>query len=312
MRLMSRLMDEVSGEATPAGAPTETPVVTNPNVETPPAATEADVASSNVDWEALSEEALTGDETPSIAPKETPQVEVPPTKVVTTPQQATPTEVAPAPTPQKVEAPATPTPPVAPVAPTQPQPSYEELQRQIQASRTKALRDLETMYKVPEADASQLVAEPEVVIPKLLARAHMAVMDQVANYVKNIFPQMMENVNQTNTRVASTVETFYNEWPELKKPEYAEAVARSLSAYRYANPTAKAEDVIREGGLAALIGLRLPIPDRILKVHNAGAPSATQPSSFTPVSAGSAPSQAPRTPDKNPFVLLAQEDLTEG
>lgn len=174
------------------------------------------------------------------------------------------------------------------------------------------MTELEKLYTVDEADIPQLVADPEKVLPKMLAKAHMAVMDQVADYVAKVFPQMLENVQQTQTRIASTVESFYKEWPELNKPEYAETVSRTLSAYRQANRDAKAEDVIREGGLAALIGLRLPIPDRILKLHNAGEPPAKPNGGFTPVAPGSAPRGAPAAPSTNVFTLLAQEDLAEG
>lgn len=281
-----------------------------------PAAPEAPVASSNVDWESLAKD----EPGVEIAPTETPVAAAPavaPAKV----EPAAAPKVEPPATPAvvvepKVEAPkveppppATPTPPATPAAP---QLTHADITRQIQEQRGRFLTDLENMYRIPEVEAPQLVAEPETVIPKLLARAHMAVMDQVADYMNKVLPQMMENVQQSKANVETTVGSFYKEWPELNKPEYTETVARSLAAYRSANPTAKPEDVIREGGLTALIGLRLPLPDRIMKAHNADAPPVSASATFVPATAGSAPKAPPATPSNNPFTVLAQEDLVEG
>lgn len=295
--------DEVSADGTPGGGAPAVVVETPPTAPAVvPAATEAPVASSNVDWdEVAGEDVGSGDETP------------PPAEVVP-PAESKPVvpETPPAEVPPVVAAPPTETPPTQPTPPVQTQVTHEEIQKQIRESREAFTKQLETNYAVPEASVPNLVAEPEKVLPVLFAQAHMKIMDQVADYIHQMLPQMLRATQQQETQAVGALKQFYDAWPELQDAKYTDTVARQLVAYRQANPTAKSEDVIHEGGISALVALRLPIPDRIMKVHNAGTPSATPSTPFTPASAsGSAPSAPPQAGPTNAFAILAQEDLAE-
>ena len=179
------------------------------------------------------------------------------------------------------------------------------------AARTKALETLATQYAIAEEDQSALISEPEKVLPKILAQAHARIMDNVQAYVNSVLPNMVRGLRTQDEQVAEGTKKFFGEWPELNKPEHMGAVARILQGYRQANPQAKPEDVIREGGIAALVALRIPIPERVLKVHNAGAPDATKPAAFAPVSGPGSTHAAPQQGEQNAFTVLAEEDLTE-
>lgn len=296
--------DEVSGDGTPSGggapsAPVVPPVVAP--VE-PPAADEGLSASSNVEWDDVADDDLIGDDEPPkvVTPESTPPAPEP--REVLLPKPDVPVAVVPAPAEPP---PSTPTPPAPPPV------SAEEIQKQVREGREKFVKQLETLYAVSEADLPTLVAEPEKVLPGMFAKAHAAIMDQVANYVQTALPQLIQATQVKETQVASSLKQFYSAWPELSDPKYSATVARQLVAYRQANPEAKTEDVIHEGGVSALIALRLPIPERLLKVHNAGTPSATPSVPFSPVSAGSAPSAPSQPGPTNAFTILAQEDLAE-
>lgn len=125
-------------------------------------------------------------------------------------------------------------------------------------------------------------------------------------------PNWLAALNNQQSVQKQHTEKFFTEWPELNKPEHMPAIARNLAAWRQANPTATPEDVIREGGIATLISLRLPIPERILARNNAGHVDASKPKPASSVTGGSGTAPAPAAKSDNPFTIIAQEDLAEG
>ena len=245
------------------------------------------------------------DATPAPAPATPPTTDgvTPPVVPPTTPAQQTPSPAA-----QPKTEPATPTdvPDPAPATPEPPVMTPE----QVQAQRAEVMKQLTTRYAIPEDVAPRLVTEPEKVIPELLANAHAQIMDTVQAYIEGAFPHMLQRHQTTQQRVTSNVDKFYSAWPELKDEKFGPTVARIVGGYRQANPNAKMEDVIQEGGLAALLALRLPIPERVLKMHNAGSSNAA-PGSPPPALGGSAPSSGPVPGGNsgNVFEVVATEDV---
>lgn len=219
-------------------------------------------------------------------------------------------------TPSQPAQPAAPVQPAAestPVQSAQPEPptkTEEQIRAERVAAREKLVGDLATRYSVPEADISELVTNPEKVLPKMMAHLHANVMDNVQAYIAQNFHRWTE-VHQTVAKTNSeAADSFFKEWPELKDKAHGPTVVRVLTAYRQANPQAKAEEVIREGGLQALVALRLPLPARLLGpgANNLHLPDASRPGA-PPVHAGTAARAAPGKPEDNVFTILANEEI---
>ncbi len=330
-RKMNLVFDQTDGTSV-GGSPTSTPSApavaptTAPAPAPSPAPTgEAPVTSSDVDdlFSDIANEDLTGGGEEDVLPVSTPKgvkPSAPATPVpaaapapapaastplaTPTPTPAPPVATAPAPSPAPATAPApTPTP--------TPGPTDEERKAAYEKERTAAIAKITERYStLSEEDVRQLTVEPEKVLPKLLARVYADAMDNMTSWVHSNLPNMLEGY-QANVKAAEAHgNAFFSEWPELNKPELLPAVARILKGYRSANPEAKPEDVVREGGIAALVALKLPIPDRVMTKHNVTTPDATRPAAFPPV-AGPGASTPPPKPSDNVFTVIAQEDLAE-
>lgn len=321
--------DEVNDGKGGGGAPTPAPAPVATPAPPPAPASEAPVTSSDVDelFSEIANEDLSGggneDELPVSIPKgakpAAPPTAAPvsaaipaPAPVVAAPVPA-PTPPPPATPPIASAPPPAPTPPAEPPKPAAaaPTPTDEERKVAYAKERDAALVKLTERYAtLSEEEVRQLTVEPEKVLPKLLAKVHAEAMDNMTNWVQQNLPTMLEGYQAQMTAAKSAGESFFTEWPELNKPELLPAVARILRGYRSANPDAKPEDVVREGGIAALVALKIPMPDRVMAKHNVAAPDATRPAAFPPV-AGPGASTPPPQPSDNVFTVIAQEDLAE-
>lgn len=283
--------------ATPETSPASAPVAAA--VETPPASDKPSEGSELFTELANDTGDDEGGETPPAKPAET----------VAPPAAAKPAETPPAPSveitsaaPVETPPPAAATPPAQPPAPTE-----EERRVQYDKDRAAAISRLTEQYAIKEEDAPALITEPEKVLPRLMAEMHARVMENVANYMQQALPHAVRRVSTAETAQQRAAKMFFDEWPELNKPEYGESVARVLAGYRQANPEAKPEDVIREGGVAALVALRIPIPERVMKRHNVDTPDATKPGVIPPAPGGA--TRPPAKPSDNVFTVLAMEDV---
>lgn len=182
----------------------------------------------------------------------------------------------------------------------------------MKKERESFVTQLTEQYAIPEADHAALMAEPEKVLPRILAQAHANMLEQTVRVVQAQLPQWVSAMNSQHSAAQAYETQFFSEWPELKGTEKAPVIARTLAAYRQANPNAKPEDVIREGGVAALIALRIPIPTRIAQANNAHNADATKPGASAPaVTASSASAVAPPQKSDNIFTVIAQEDVDD-
>lgn len=204
-------------------------------------------------------------------------------------------------TPPKAE-----TPPAAPVRLTQ-----EQVMEKYEKDRAAAIAKLIEEYRISEDQAPALMTEPEKVLPQLLANMHARVMDNMAQFLRQNLPAYMHHLTQTATAQRQAVDTFFQAWPELNKPEYHQQVARVLGAYRQANPDASVEDVIQAGGVSAMVALRLPLPERVLQRHNVDKPDAKPVGGGLPPATPGASRPAP-SKSNNVFTVLAEEDLADG
>lgn len=223
---------------------------------------------------------------------------------------ASTTAPAPAPTP----APAVPAPAPTPVAEVQPpQPTEEERRVQVETQRKQIAEKLEAHYALSEDDARDVIAEPEKVIPRLLAKAHMAAMADAQAIFRAQLPALISHYQESSKVQSGAADSFFKAWPELGEAAKDEAVGKRIASvvvgYRQANPTLSTEEIIHQAGLAAIVSLKLPIPPRVMAGHNVDTPNATKPAVHAPAG-GSAPAPSGVAPQsQNTFEVMANEDI---
>ena len=194
-------------------------------------------------------------------------------------------------------------------------PSVEEIERQ-------AIQRLEeTEYALSDDDKNALIAEPDTVIPRLAARMHVRMQLQTAQQLAQVLPQMIQQQIQQATKVQSLEQSFFDSYPELKKPEYRNTVAQSLAMIRQVNPQATRDDVMRDGAALAAVRLKIklgqsqggnPLPTLPAAMPLGGPGSVTQPqpqAPFSPVQGGGATEPVvPTDPSQdNIFALLGND-----
>jgi hypothetical protein len=251
-----------------------------------------------------------GEETPPAQPPAaTPPVATPP--VVAQPPAVQPPAEPPVVTPPVVAQPPA-QPPAEPQAPKPKTPEQEAAERQaaeeLLATRT---AELETFYRLPEDLAGQMQTEPEVVLPKLAAKLHMAVREAVVQEVRRDLPVMFQGMQEVQRREAASKEAFYKANPDLTG--YEPQVLQVGMFFRQSNPNATPDEAIERIGNMTRMALGLPP-----KAGGAPPPAApstaatpTRPAPFRPAAPGAAGPAAAPAPSGNPFEALAEEFLEE-
>lgn len=253
------------------------------------------------------------DEPPSSAPAEPPA----PVAQPTSPHPSTPEPqgvVPPAPsTPAPVaqppaEPPAAPPQPAA--QPPQPVPAPTEPPAPTALTVEQQLAKLTEHYALSEEDAAALQTEQEVVIPKLAAKLHYNVMQDLGAWMAQAVPQMIQQYTQAVQLETKAREQIFSRWPELK--DYEAQTLQAGALFRQLNPTATPEQVLEALGPIVYAGLGKPFP-------GASAPAApspatpTQPAStFMPAAPATAPAPAPAAPAATSIQSLVDDDLAEG
>lgn len=164
-----------------------------------------------------------------------------------------------------------------------------------------SVAQLQELYKLSEEDTRSLLTEPETVLPRLLAEAHMQMTKSVLESVQGIIPNVMET-----TQVASKAETearnaFFSVNKDLAKPEYEEAILAAGSVFRKLNPLVPRDEAVRRIGEMARVSLGLPLLSAQME-QVVETPPAPKP--FTPAR-GNTGGAAPAS--KNEWAGLAAE-----
>jgi hypothetical protein len=243
-----------------------------------------------------------------------------------TPQGADAAETSPAPEPGTVvevkplEASTAAKPPEARTPEVQPQgrPAREEVRlpslEEIEAMRRKEREDAEQQLAqvfataLTAEDAEALRIEPEKVLPKLLARAGVAMYQAASHSVMRTVPTIVEQERMARVAADDARQKFYDAWPQLEKPEYRETVERTVVAYRQMYPNVPLEQAVREAGAMAVVALRLP-PEASVR-ESAPGTAATKPR-FQPAAPGGGTVSTKPRPVENEFTKLAEELLQD-
>jgi len=168
---------------------------------------------------------------------------------------------------EPVVPPAEPAPVVAPEQPTtEEQPAQvqtpeqaQAMQEEIGVARGKVLDTLSTMYALTEEESETLQLEPEKVLPRLAAQLHLNITEALQAGIESQLPRMMQQATIAEQTKEKSVNAFYDAWPDLKGDDKEATVLRVMKSYRSTNPTATTEQIIREGGVMAMMALQLPI-----------------------------------------------------
>lgn len=194
--------------------------------------------------------------------------------------------------------------------PQAPQKTQAEVEAEAAASYAQYELQLTTHYKIPDDLAAKLETEPEVVLPTLAARMHIAVVNEVMARVQRDMPAAFHQMQTYNTREEAAKNEFYGRWPELKGHETE--VFKAGAIYRQLNPSASKEQALEGVGQMCKVALGMalaPAPGAIESpapiVRTAPAAPAFRPAS--PGGSGGAP--APK--ETNPFTNMADDFLKE-
>lgn len=162
-----------------------------------------------------------------------------------------------------------------------------------------------TEYALPEAVATRLVSEPEVVYPELAARLHVRLAGQIGQAMQQLLPGIIEQVVDRKIAAQSMENDFFRSYPQLADRRFRPVVTQSLRMARTASPQAGRDQVMSDGAALAAIKLRLQLTNGLQQpVVALQAPPALQP--FQPAVGSSA--QLPLAmPEVNEFELLAND-----
>lgn len=150
-----------------------------------------------------------------------------------------------------VEAPVVYTPPAAPaVLPPTPQ--------QLADKKAVELAKLEQLYALSDEDSAAMFAEPDKVLPKLLAKMHQQAAQSVLDSMQTTVPQIVQTAEAATRVETEARQAFFSVNEDLMKPEYEAAVLKIGAMYRQVNPKASKVEAIQKIGELARVALNLP------------------------------------------------------
>jgi len=298
------------------------PVETAPVAAIPQEVVEVDNADEGFDFDGLNnsiEESMVDDPESKTPVAETSEVKAPvveaPVVAPATPASPsadlTPPVVAPAPvaeaTPAVQPTPVSETPGAAAPASQQASPQAEDgftaLDRAIEAGREDLIKAVaQKVYQLPAEELEAVQTEPEVAIPKLLARVHVNTVQGVIRHVAQQMPAMVGALMQAQAEYGKREEQFFSQWPQLDRTKHRDQILQVGQVFRQVNPNATLEDFIKHVGAQVVLmnGLHAQQPQRAaMPVSQPVAPA------YVPAGAGRQSNPAP-APDNNPWAEMVE------
>lgn len=182
--------------------------------------------------------------------------------------------------------------------------SAEKLREDFQARRQVVIATLaKDRYALSEDQIGQLNSGNYEVISTLLATAHMDAVEATLSRVVANMPALVNGALDNREIFAKSEESFFQAWPQLSPKEHSADIKRMGLAYRQLNPTATAEEFIRDVGAQVIIARKIPIPQPSDNKGNGEGDPVAPP--FKPATAGGGVG-APAA-KVNPFEEMALE-----
>ncbi|MGC8807873.1 MAG: hypothetical protein ACP5QB_10095 [Thiomonas sp.] len=143
--------------------------------------------------------------------------------------------------------------------------------------RENLMREIAARYSLPAEMRQQFVAEPDKVLPQLVARVYLDVFDAVMNVITQQMPGMLAQFQEWRR----AEEEFFNRWPELRDPKYHKAIREVAQALKAAEPNITPEQARERIGatVMAMYGLQprpRPVRPPVPASPGGVAPRATQ------------------------------------
>lgn len=146
--------------------------------------------------------------------------------------------------------------------------------------------ELQKQYAISDEDAEQILTDPQVVLPKLMANMHLAMLQQVASMMQSNMPQLVESTVKQTTARDTQLSKFKARYPELLTKENEKVATTALQTIKQLHPNITFDEMLdKVGPLAnALMGkeaVAKPAPKPVAKpkphIATRGTSTATPP-----------------------------------
>jgi hypothetical protein len=169
----------------------------------------------------------------------------------------------------------------------------ERLRGELDKSRDKFEEVLATsVYGMTEEEGSEVMVNAHQILPKLAARIHLEVTQNILGTMAQILPGVVHGVNEATRQQADLTNQFFQRWPDLKKDTDYGEVMNLARTFRAQYPQASAKEMIEHVGAMAIVKLgRLPAAAPAAPVAQAPGVAAYRPAATVPGSVQPAPVQ---------------------
>jgi hypothetical protein len=128
--------------------------------------------------------------------------------------------------------------------------------------RENLVAEIASKYAMPEEVKEKFLMNPEQVLPTMAARLYVDVYEAVLQTVQAQIPSFM-NVREQQVRMSQQAESsFFQRWPALKDPKYANDIVAMGRAYRQQNPQASFEQAVEAVGAMVSVAKGVPLPSQ--------------------------------------------------
>jgi len=173
--------------------------------------------------------------------------------------------------------------------------------------RQAAQTHLEQSYAMTTEDADSLLTNPEQMMPKLLARSHLSMMEQTAQMIRAAVPTLIRNTLDQTQQATTWEENFFKDWQGLLP--HKKEVVRVRDTLKQLYPDSTPEQRDKEVG--SFLSMRHGIVPRAVPTPAKGQRRTTA-VPHTPMGRGPTSAGRPTaSTTKNYFTQLAESDLED-
>jgi hypothetical protein len=142
---------------------------------------------------------------------------------------------------------------------------------ELEKARESFRNQLIEKYALSKEDAEEMEISPSLAFPKIAAKLHIQILEQVMDSVHRTLPNA---VQQTSTQVdvaRKNEEEFYRAWPELKGHD--KEIAKQATEFRQKFPQASLEEAVKRVGFNTLLALGVDPLKAANRLTRVGAPA---------------------------------------
>lgn len=167
-------------------------------------------------------------------------------------------------------------------------------------------------YALDSATVEEIQTNPEVAIPKLMARTHVNVIKATIGFMAQQLPVLIDGLLTARNTHTQLEDKFYATWPQIDRTKHAAQVAQFSQMFRMMNPKASTEDAIKAIGAQIVVALGLPVQGQPAQQQQR-APAQPNAAPFMPAAVSTPPAPTQQNTPRNIFEMydqmIAQEEL---